>query len=89
MIWLLGQFERTCVVMSPKAVTYFSPVSILFFQKLVFCRQETGEKWGFQVLMMQKTIRKTCFNVAVFCILHRKYKKAKRDLKDHLEGIQF
>lgn len=27
MIWLLGKFERTGMVMSPKAVTYFNPPS--------------------------------------------------------------
>lgn len=33
MIWLLRQFERTGMVMSPKAVTYFSPPSFLLFSE--------------------------------------------------------
>lgn len=62
------------------------PTSILppsTFQKLVFFQKEIEKKWACQDLMMQKTIRKTCLNVIV-CILQGKYKKAKRDLKDHL-----
>lgn len=69
------------MVMSAKAVTYFNPSSLLSVQKLVFFQNETGEKWACQVIMMQKTIRKTCFNVIDFLFYTG---NTKRDLKDHL-----